>query len=183
MPAKKEERGCEPQTQAKYRSRASPSYPANECCGQTKVGNDGRTYVSSRVGNQKYCTWKLVKEWGGSPAAKPRRTSPSHPGYEGRKPILEAVAYDMAHNQADKEQKKLFLKNKAYFLRYHDHLFDEEDFSPPLKAKSSRTVSPVRWAKETIPELIKICREAGIKGYSGLKKAELLHLMRNHPDL
>ena len=30
----------------KYASRPGPPYPANECCGMTKTGNDGYKYMS-----------------------------------------------------------------------------------------------------------------------------------------
>ena len=52
----KKERGCEPQTQKKYTSRASPPYPANECCGLKKHGNDGRPWLSKRDKNG-ICKW------------------------------------------------------------------------------------------------------------------------------
>ena len=42
----------------KYASRKSPPFPANECCGLRKVGNDGHLYES--VSNSKgVCAWKL----------------------------------------------------------------------------------------------------------------------------
>ena len=54
----KRARGCAKQVDAKYASRPSPPYPANECCGEVFRGNDGRVYVSSKVGAQSSCTWK-----------------------------------------------------------------------------------------------------------------------------
>ena len=60
----------------KYAERASPAYPANECCGQKKKGKDGRFYVSSRVGKQKVCTWKPVRKASEkSPKRSPKRKS------------------------------------------------------------------------------------------------------------
>lgn len=50
-------RGCVRQTTAKYTSRPSPPYPANECCNQTKRGNDGNLYMS-RKNSAGICTWK-----------------------------------------------------------------------------------------------------------------------------
>lgn len=37
---------CVKNTTQKYASRPGPPYPANECCGMTKMGNDGQKYVS-----------------------------------------------------------------------------------------------------------------------------------------
>jgi len=52
---------CARQTTKKYKSRSSPPYPANDCCGLKKVGNDGATYVS--VPNAKgVCRWTLYKK-------------------------------------------------------------------------------------------------------------------------
>lgn len=49
---------CTPQTTARYANRASPPYPANACCGQTREGNDGRMYksVADKTGR---CRWVL----------------------------------------------------------------------------------------------------------------------------
>ena len=49
-------RGCSPQSTKKYRSRSSPPYPANNCCGATKKGNDGNTYKSVKASNG-ICRW------------------------------------------------------------------------------------------------------------------------------
>jgi hypothetical protein len=116
----KKERGCEVQTTAKYANRNSPSYPANECCGERKRGNDGMMYVSSRVGNQKSCTWKKV---------------------------------------------------------------DSAKESSPAKGKTeARSKSPSKSSLEdmTVPALVALCRERGIKKYSGLRKAELIAHIRKH---
>jgi len=43
----------------KYLLRGSPPYPANEHCGETKKGNDGKMYVSVPDKN-KVCRWKPV---------------------------------------------------------------------------------------------------------------------------
>jgi hypothetical protein len=55
--AKRSARGCSPQSTKKYRSRKSPPYPANNCCGQVKKGNDGSRYksISTKSG---HCVWK-----------------------------------------------------------------------------------------------------------------------------
>lgn len=43
----------------KYTLRNSPPYPANNHCGETKRGNDGRKYLSTPDKN-KTCRWKLI---------------------------------------------------------------------------------------------------------------------------
>lgn len=52
----RKKRGCSPQSTKKYRSRKTPSYPANNCCGATKKGNDGKKYKSIRASNG-ICRW------------------------------------------------------------------------------------------------------------------------------
>ena len=42
----------------KYLTRDSPPYPANEHCGETKKGNDGKMYTSVPDKNN-VCRWKL----------------------------------------------------------------------------------------------------------------------------
>ena len=50
---------CTVQTQKKYTSRPGPPYPANECCGEVKMGNDGKGYIS--LGNKNgVCRWVLL---------------------------------------------------------------------------------------------------------------------------
>jgi hypothetical protein len=55
----KKSSGCTQQKAKKYMDRPSPSFPANECCGQEKVGNDGVMYVS-RADKNGRCSWKKV---------------------------------------------------------------------------------------------------------------------------
>ena len=50
-------RGCSRQSTSKYMSRKSPPYPANNCCGMTKRGNDGNMYRSS---GSKHCKWTKI---------------------------------------------------------------------------------------------------------------------------
>jgi hypothetical protein len=57
--SKRVARGCSPQSTKKYRSRKSPPYPANNCCGATKKGNDGDTYKSVKASNG-ICRWVKV---------------------------------------------------------------------------------------------------------------------------
>jgi len=44
---------------SKYLDRPSPPHPANENCGKTKKGNDGKMYKSVPNKNG-VCTWKKV---------------------------------------------------------------------------------------------------------------------------
>jgi hypothetical protein len=104
---------CDVQKQKKYTERPSPPFPANECCGEEKMGNDGRMYKSERNGRG-ICAWKLV--------FSPKRASP-------KKKALT------------KKFSELTLKDK------------------------------------TVPELRHIARDKGLKGYSTMKKAELLNLL------
>ena len=61
---------CEKQTTKKYTERKGPPYPANECCGKKKKGNDGNMYES--VKNKKgVCRWQKIK----TELAKPKKTS------------------------------------------------------------------------------------------------------------
>jgi hypothetical protein len=49
---------CDSLTQKKYRTRPSPPYPANKCCGKTKKGNDGNQYISVPDKNNR-CRWVI----------------------------------------------------------------------------------------------------------------------------
>ena len=111
---------CDVQRASKYTERPSPPFPANQCCGEVKRGNDGRMYKSERVGAQKVCTWKAVAATRKSPKAK-RAASPK-------------------------------VKRAA---------------SPKAKRSSALTV----------PHLRKLAKERGIRGYSKLRKDELLALL------
>ena len=60
---KKEIKGknCVVQTQKKYTTRPSPAYPANECCGEIMLGNNGRLWKS--ISNVKgVCAWKEINK-------------------------------------------------------------------------------------------------------------------------
>jgi len=46
-----DERGCVRQHTKKYTERDSPPYPANNCAGQTRIGNDGELWHSKRASN------------------------------------------------------------------------------------------------------------------------------------
>jgi hypothetical protein len=50
---------CSRRTTKKYASRPSPSYPANDCCGMKKTGNDGSKYMSVLRSNGS-CYWKKI---------------------------------------------------------------------------------------------------------------------------
>lgn len=50
---------CVKQTTKKYRTRGSPPYSANDCCGKTMTGNDGRKYIS-KPNAFGICVWTVV---------------------------------------------------------------------------------------------------------------------------
>jgi hypothetical protein len=51
--------GCVRQFTKKYMERSSPAFPANQCRGSVKMGNDGQAYESTRNSNGIY-TWKKM---------------------------------------------------------------------------------------------------------------------------
>lgn len=53
------EKNCKKQTTKKYTTRPSPPYPANQCKGKKKVGNDGKKWVSKANVTGIY-TWRRV---------------------------------------------------------------------------------------------------------------------------
>lgn len=55
-PKKADTRGCSLQHTKKYTQRASPAYPANQCCGDVMVGNDGKRW-QSRPDSNGVCHW------------------------------------------------------------------------------------------------------------------------------
>lgn len=62
----KNKRGCVRKYTKKYVSRNSPPYPANRCPGRKMMGNDGKMYLSRKIGKSKSFKWvKQVKKGGG----------------------------------------------------------------------------------------------------------------------
>jgi hypothetical protein len=59
-PKKASDKTCAEKTTKKYVTRQSPPFPANQCQGHMKKGNDGNFWQSTRVGAQKVYTWKKV---------------------------------------------------------------------------------------------------------------------------
>jgi hypothetical protein len=53
--SKSKSRSCIKKNKSKYLNRPSPPYPANECCGEVKEGNDGNKYISKKTGG--VCRW------------------------------------------------------------------------------------------------------------------------------
>ena len=53
-------RGCSRQFTKKYSQRNSPPYPANNCCGSVKRGNDRKIYKSIQRTKASPCVWKRV---------------------------------------------------------------------------------------------------------------------------
>ena len=58
-PSPTQKSGCVKQTTAKYLNRPGPPYPANQCCGQVMIGNDGQSYISRMMSNH-VCTWRKL---------------------------------------------------------------------------------------------------------------------------
>ena len=111
---------CIKQTKGKYVAkkpdgsfkRKGPPYPANECCGQDKEGNDGLMYKS--VKNKKgVCTWKKIAKKK-SPKKKPAKKSPKKkPAKKSpkKKPTKKSPKKKPAKKSPKKEKK--VVKNKS----------------------------------------------------------------------
>ena len=54
-----EPRGCVKQTDKKYTIRPGPPFPANECCGETMMGNNGKQFISKAINvkGKVVCRW------------------------------------------------------------------------------------------------------------------------------
>jgi len=79
--------GCSRQHTKKYEDRPSPPYPANECQGQIKEGNDGQLYISSGSSTGVYRWIKYngesssrAKESSQEKAKSPKRSPAKSPG-------------------------------------------------------------------------------------------------------
>ena len=57
----KKDSGCAERDEHKYKSRPSPPYPANECGGMFKIGNDKYLYISAKNSKGIY-QWKRFKK-------------------------------------------------------------------------------------------------------------------------
>lgn len=65
---------CVRQTSARYTTRGSPPFPANQCCGETKRGNDGAMYRS--IPNIRgICTWRKAASNGSRVRSRARQRS------------------------------------------------------------------------------------------------------------
>jgi DNA ligase-1 len=69
---------CSIKDDAKYLSRSSPPYGANECCGLEKIGNDGNLYFSKKFGNG-VCRWVKVSGNKKSSKKSPKKSSKKSP--------------------------------------------------------------------------------------------------------
>jgi len=81
---------CIYQHTKKYQSRDGPPYPGNECCGQRRVGNDGKMYVSKRAASGD-CRWTKIVAHSRNAAPKKKksksRKSPKRSSYKKRSPV------------------------------------------------------------------------------------------------
>lgn len=66
---------------SKYRNRPSPPFPANQCCGETKRGNDGNMWRSVR-NVRGICQWKPDKTSSSSSSSSSSSGSRSRPTLE-----------------------------------------------------------------------------------------------------
>lgn len=64
---------CKKTDSKKYLSRPSPPYPANKCCGERKVGNDG-TYYKSVPNFRGICRWVKIPSAGFTLKTKKSKT-------------------------------------------------------------------------------------------------------------
>lgn len=76
---------CDRQYTKKYTERPSPPYPAQECRNQTKKGNDGRYYVSTRASNGIY-RWQYAGLGSRSRSPSPMRGYAGYGSYGGVAP-------------------------------------------------------------------------------------------------
>ena len=67
--------GCHEMTTKKYTTRNSPPYPANECRGKSKRGNDGKLWHSVSASNGIY-RWQSSSK---SPRKSPRKSPKKSP--------------------------------------------------------------------------------------------------------
>lgn len=65
---------CIRQTTSKYTSRPSPPYPANDCKGETKKGNDGNMYISKSNAKGIF-QWKIITDKSLSTTKKSSKTT------------------------------------------------------------------------------------------------------------
>jgi hypothetical protein len=72
--------------------RKSPPYPANECCGETKKGNDGKMYLSKK-------NKKGICKWTKSPKKQAKKKSP-------KKQAKKKSPKKQAKKKSPKKQKK-----------------------------------------------------------------------------
>lgn len=143
MPKKSAKKGCYKQTTKKYTSpkRKSPSYPANECCGKTKVGNDGNKWKSvkrskiKRDGN--ICQWKPVKKTSSSSKPKPKPPKECPKG-KVRSPKGRCINEKKPSATKPKPKpyvsRKEYIQNKNCFKQTTKKYNSPKRKSPPFKA-------------------------------------------------
>ena len=111
---------CFRQTAKKYTSpkRKSPPFPANQCCGETMIGNDGNRWTA--VMNAKnICQWK-PDGTGNSAKPKPEKKcpkgkvrSPSGRCVKEKKPSATKPTISSVESKPDKSQEANSIKKEA----------------------------------------------------------------------
>ena len=114
---------CKQQYTKKYISRPGPPWPANQCCGVDRRGNDSQMYRSTRNSNG-ICTWKPMydgefnREFKRSKSSKPASKKPASkkPASKkpaSRKPVKRSKKPAAKRSKATKKPKKRSTKKKS----------------------------------------------------------------------
>lgn len=128
---------CERQETKKYLERGSPPYPANECKGEEKLGNDGRKYVSKADKNG-------VHKWVALEKKSPKTPSPQ------RSPKSPKV--DEFFSRDRKENCEELIKgetNKTIFTKLVNKIYKRD------KDVLMEQMGSAAKAKESIAEMLK----------------------------
>jgi hypothetical protein len=102
-------KACSRQSTNRYASRPSPPYPANECCGKVKTGNDGEKYISKRAANG-VCRWVKKSDAEGKKSGKK----------SGKKKLTIRKSRKGVTKTVEKEAKSMG-KGKGKIYEIHDN--------------------------------------------------------------
>lgn len=119
---------CRRSTLKKYSSRPSPAYPAQDCKGQTKTGNDGQLYVSSPTKKGVY-RWILA-----SPTRKAKGVKSYQIHDNGGRPFVVEVhsakkEVEVFLNEYNEDTDK-FIKGKSILRSPYQQIFVGPDSCP-----------------------------------------------------
>lgn len=82
-----DERGCTRQFTKKYMERGSPPYPANNCGGQTRMGNDGNMWHSKKAANGVHRWVPLSKSAKKSAKKSVKKSAPKKKAKKAKKSV------------------------------------------------------------------------------------------------